>query len=178
MNQRYPTRRPMRLRDYDYRRSGVYFVTICTYQHVSLFGNIFDGDLVLNELGEIVNSEWLHVAQARTNVLLDNYVIMPNHLHGIVIIDNENDRVDCTRDLAANGKRASTLQPGSLGAIVGHFKAAVSRRAKPMGLDGGRKIWQRNYYEHIIRNEKSLKEIRKYILENPARWSEDDLYDG
>ena len=134
--------------------------------------------MVLNELGEVVKSDWLHVAQARTNVVLDNYVIMPNHLHGIVIIDNENVRVDSTRDSAENGKCLGTLQADSLGAIVGHFKAAVSRRAKALGSVSSQRIWQRNYYEHIIRNEKSLNDIRKYILENPARWAEDELYDG
>lgn len=134
--------------------------------------------MVLNELGEVVNSEWLHVAKARANVLLDSYVIMPNHLHGIVIIDNENARVDAKRDSAENGKCSGTLPSGSLGAIVGHFKAAVSRRGKALVLDCSQRIWQRNYYEHIIRNEKTLNEIRKYILENPARWSEDELYDA
>lgn len=166
----------MRLRDYDYRQSGVYFITVCTHQHISLFGQIADGEMVLNQLGQVVNSEWLHVARARTNVFLDNYVIMPNHLHGIVII--ENARVESTRDSAKNGNCSGTLPSGSLGAIVGHFKAAVSRRAKALGLDCSQRIWQRNYYEHIIRNEKSLNEIRKYILENPARWSEDELYDA
>ena len=168
----------MRLPDYDYRQSGVYFVTVCTHQHVSLFGNITDGDIVLNELGKVVNSEWLHVAQARTNVLINNYVIMPNHLHGIVIIDNENYRTGSKFEPETNGKRPVKLRSGSLGAIVGHFQAAVSRRAKTLGLDSGQTLWQRNYYEHIIRNEKSLNEIRKYTLENPARWSDDELYDA
>lgn len=168
----------MRLRGSDYRQSGIYFITVCTYRHISLFGNIIDGDMALNELGKVVNSEWLHVSQARSNVLLDNYVIMPNHQHGIVIIDNENGRVDSTLDSAENGKCSGTLTSGSLGAIVGHFKAAVSRHAKTPRLDCNQRIWQRNYYERIIRNEKSLNEIRQYILENPARWSEDELYDG
>ena len=82
------------------------------------------------------------------------------------------------RDSAENGKRSGTLSAGSLGAIVGHFKAAVSRRANRLATGHNQKIWQRNYYEHIIRNEKSLHEIRQYILENPAKWEEDSLYDG
>lgn len=178
LNQCYPSRRSIRLPDYDYRRSGVYFVTVRTYQHTSLFGRITDGDVVRNDLGNVVHSEWLHVAQARTNVLLDNYVIMPNHLHGIVVIKSENDHVGSSYIPMANRKRRGTLLSGSLGAIVGHFKAAVSRRAKRLELGYNTIIWQRNYYEHIIRNEKSLNEIRKYIHENPARWAKDELYDG
>ena len=134
--------------------------------------------MALNHLGQVVAEEWQHVATARRKVQLDAFVVMPNHVHGIIFIDNESDRATSTIVHAVTGKRSGTLQSGSLGAIVGHFKAAVSRRAKTLGLDSGQTLWQRNYYEHIMRNEKSLNEIRKYILENPAKWAEDDLYDG
>ena len=159
----------MRLGDYDYRQSGVYFVTVCTYRHTSLFGKITEGEMMFNPLGNIVAEEWQHIAEARTNVQLDAFVVMPNHLHGIIIINNENDHAGSSFKSAVNGKRSGTLHSDSLGAIVGHIKAAVSRRAKTQVLDCNQSIWQRNYYEHVIRNEKSLNEIRKYIVENPAR---------
>ena len=122
----------MRLPDYDYRQSGVYFVTVCTHQHVSLFGNITDGDIVLNELGKVVNSEWLHVAQARTNVLLDNYVIMPNHLHGIVIIDNENYRTGSKFEPETMANARSSYDPARW--------ARLSDTLRPQSVDGPR-LW-------------------------------------
>ena len=167
----------MRLRDYDYRQSGVYFVTVCTHHHTCLFGRITDGEMRLNHLGKLVGAEWQHISKARTTVHLDAFVVMPNHFHGIVIINNGNDHAGPSFIPAVNGKRSGTLHSDSLGAVVGHFKAALSRRAKALTLDCSGRIWQRNYYEHVIRNEKSLNEIRKYIVENPARWEEDSLYE-
>ena len=171
-NQRYPSRRSLRLRGYDYSQSGVYFVTVCTYQHSWLFGDIIEGEMRPNRLGIVLCEEWQHIEQARNTVRLDAIVVMPNHFHGIIIIDSADSRLDSADDR----KRSGTLQAGSLGAIVGQFKAAVSRLAKPLLLARGQRIWQRNYCEQIIRSGKSLNEIRKYIIENPGRWQEDDLY--
>ena len=134
--------------------------------------------MLLNRLGKVVVNEWRHIEQARSIVKLDAFVVMPNHFHGIVIIKSEDDHADSSFDPAVNGKRSVSMPAGSLGAIVGHFKAAVSRRATALGLGCNERVWQRNYYEHIIRNEISLHEIRRYILENPAKWEEDSLYDG
>ncbi len=169
-------RRSVRLRGYDYRQAGVYFVTVCTHRKIKAFGNISQGEMVLNELGHVVIAEWQHVAEARENVQLDLYVVMPNHLHGVIVIDGTPDPDLCEVLQTIQQKQSATLQAGSLGAVVGHFKAAVSRRAKRANIGCQRKIWQRSYYEHIIRNEKSLNEIRRYIIENPGRWSEDTLY--
>ncbi len=171
-------RRTMRLRGYDYRRCGIYFVTVCTHQHTQLFGWIESGKMRLTDLGEVVEKEWLHTAKARKGIQLGEFVVMPNHVHGLVIVTSEIDQSGSSADLTKYAQRSDTLQPRSLGAIVGHFKAAVSRRARTLGIDCNKPIWQRNYYDHIVRNEKSLNEIRQYIMQNPARWEEDSLYLG
>lgn len=170
------SRRSIRLPGYDYRQAGVYFVTLCTYQHASLFGSIIDGDMILNKLGTVVAEEWQRVAEFRRNVKLDISVVMPNHLHGLVIIEFWQGSNSIQSSPAAGDKTSGTLQADSLGAIVGQFKLAVSRQAKLRQLHSHKLIWQRNYYDHIVRSEKSLNEIRRYIIENPARWAGDSLY--
>lgn len=169
-------RRSMRLRGFDYRKSGVYFVTICTYQKMKLFGRVDDGEMSLSMVGELACEEWQQIAQSRSSVHLDYYVVMPNHLHGLVIIEETHDRGIQSSDSATLLKRINTLQAGSLGAIIGQFKAAVSRRVRSEPMDHEQPIWQRNYHEHIVRDETSLNEIRRYIMENPARWREDSMY--
>jgi len=170
------SRRSIRLPGYDYRQSGVYFVTLCTYQKAKLFGTVVDGELKLNDLGEVVSEEWQLIPRHRRNVLIDQFVVMPNHFHGLVITDscytNESRGHNSLQDV----KPPRTLSAGSLGAIVGQFKLAVSRQAKYRRLHPYKSIWQRNYYDHIVRNEASLKDIRRYIVENPARWRDDRLY--
>lgn len=164
-------RRSIRLPGYDYRQAGVYFVTICAHQKTVLFGAVVDGEMVYSALGRIVCEEWRHVAQARSNVLLDHFVVMPNHLHGLVVIQEAYDYDATEYDPAEPATSA-----GSLGAVISHFKAAVSRRAWSGLIDRDQRIWQRGYYDHIVRNAQSLNEIRRYIIENPGRWTEDSLY--
>ena len=166
----------MRLCGFDYRQSGIYFVTLCTHQKSKLFGSIYDGEMSLSVLGELVREEWQHIAQLRSLVQLDDCVVMPNHLHGLVIIEETYDNGVDSGDIANMSERTHTLQAGSLGAIISQFKAAVSRRAWPSLVERGCPIWQRNYYDHIVRNESTLNAIRRYIMENPARWAEDSLY--
>jgi len=171
-------RRSNRLRSFDYRRSGFYYVTICTYKRLKLFGDIIDGEMRLSRLGEVAREEWRHIAHARSNVELDRHVIMPNHVHGLIIITDELES-----DFGQSAKYSHAKQPrgysaGSLGAIISHYKAAVSRCARSGLIGRSQHIWQRNYYDHIVRDEKSLNEIRRYIIENPARWQDDSLYVG
>ncbi len=168
-------RRSMRLRGFDYRQCGVYFVTICTYNRLKLFGAIVDGDLELSPLGEIAQEEWRHVAQARGNVELDRYVIMPNHLHGLFVITDRLERAS-SQSTTTHANNPRGFPADSLGAVISHYKAAVSRRAWSGLIERGQRIWQRNYYDHIVRNEESFNEIRRYIIENPVRWAEDSLY--
>ena len=175
-NQSFYDRRSNRLRGYDYGGAGLYFVTICAYRHACLFGAIRSGDMILNELGRLVEEFWLKIAETRANTTLDAFVVMPNHLHGIIgIVGNERCRI---RAISQEGdaSRATTLASGSLGATVGQFKSAVTKQSRALARPPTSRIWQRSYYEHIIRYESALDEIRKYILFNPARWADDDLY--
>ncbi len=176
VRQAFSYRRSIRLRDYDYRWEGAYFITICTYGKAKLFGMVDEGAMTLNDLGNIVAAEWLHIAKARPNILLDSFVVMPNHVHGIIfIIDSCNAGSD-KNVTGVQPKASRTLLAGSLGAIVGHFKAAVSRRFNKRRSVRRQQIWQRNYHKHIIRSEQSLHEIRNYIIENPGRWRQDSMY--
>ncbi len=117
-------RRSVRLRGYDYCQAGVYFVTICTHRKEKIFGNVSNGEMIRNDLGDLVSDEWQNIAEARPNVQLDLFVVMPNHLHGIIIIGDTLDHASNEAVHAWRRKQSRTLQSGSLGAIVGHFMAA------------------------------------------------------
>jgi len=172
------TRRLLRLSGYDYSQNGVYFVTICAYRHANLFGSIADGAMTPNAIGKIIIEEWQRTAVLRDYVRLDAFVLMPSHLHGIIAILGENSRANQRDAPAASVKQNSVkLKSGSLGAIVGRFKGSVARRVHDLAEYCDLPVWQRNYYDHIVRNEKSLQAIREYIILNPSRWTEDSLYD-
>ncbi|KPL89058.1 transposase [Ardenticatena maritima] len=169
-------RRSIRLKGYDYTQPGAYFVTICTHERAHLFGRVVDGEMVLNAWGEIVRDEWFRTADIRANVELyaDEFVVMPNHVHGIIWIV-ETDLVGAQRRCAPTGPSPggitpNNVAPGSLGAIVRAFKSAVTRRINIQRNTPGGRIWQRNYYEHIIRTQRALHAIRRYIADNPRRW--------
>jgi putative transposase len=163
-------RRSIRLKGYDYSQEGVYFVTICSANGKCLFSDINNGHIDLNHFGEIVYRCWLDIPIHYPNVQLDEFVVMPNHIHGIVIIDRQIVGVQNIEPLQQN--RYQHIIPGSLGAIIRGFKIGVTKwlhRYKNI-----HRIWQRNYYEHIIRNESELNRIRKYIIENPLKWEDDE----
>jgi len=166
-------RRSIRLKGYDYTQPGAYFVTIVSVQGKNLFGEVIDEEMSLSPLGEIIRIEWLRSIGIREEILLheDEFVIMPNHIHGIVwIVTVGLDGVHPTRgDLATNPLRSK--QSRSLGGYIAGFKASVTSRAR-RELDITN-IWQRNYYEHIIRNEDELQKIWDYIDSNPRKWFED-----
>ncbi|RIK31662.1 MAG: transposase [Anaerolineae bacterium] len=162
-------RRSIRLKGYDYSQAGAYFVTIVAWHREMLFGEIVDGEMILNEFGQIVREEWERTAIVRPNIELGAYVIMPNHLHGnLVFID---DGVGATRRVAPT---KTTLQSGSLGAVMAQFKSIVTKRINGLWNISGRPVWQRNYYEHIIRNDREMDNITRYIESNPSMWAEDD----
>ncbi len=166
-------RRSIRLPGYDYTQPGAYFVTICTHNREPLFGRVVNGEMVLNAWGRIVWEEWFRTAQVRPYVELfeDEFVVMPNHIHGIIWIVR--DTVGAQRRCAPTkpgGVTPNNVAPGSLGAIVRAFKSAVTKRINALRGTPGARVWQRNYYEHIIRNERALNAIRRYIAENPQRW--------
>ena len=161
----------MRLSGYDYRTPGAYFVTICTAGNQPLFGEVQEGRVQLNELGKIADGCWKAIEHIRGGIAVDRHIVMPNHIHGILHFSTEDvtDNVPAAvRDLAA----------GSLGAILGQYKSIVTKRSQFLRPPPPRSIWQRNYYDHIIRSVASLEKIRQYIFENPAPWVDDDLYIG
>lgn len=179
-------RRSIRLKGYDYSSPGAYFITICTHQRQCLFGDIVDGEMRLNPLGQLVNACWQRLPFHFPNLTLDAFVVMPNHIHGILVL------TDPLRRGEASGRQrvtsyenhcpdASPLQPrgttpGSVGAMIQNFKSIsaqrINRRCQPNTI----KVWQRNYYEHIVRDETSLEHLRQYISNNPLSWQKDQLH--
>jgi putative transposase len=222
-------RRSIRLKGYDYTQPGAYFITICTQGRECLFGEIIDGEMHLNEAGQIVVQTWQDLPNHVSNVQLDAFVVMPNHVHGIIIITDHAGGIGAgfkpartTMGPGSAGGAGSTAGPGSVGAgsvgagsepapttttgpgptagsgpaagpgsvgaglepaptrsshglpeIVRQFKTFSARRINELRGTPGTPVWQRNYYEHIIRDESSLNRIRQYIAENPARWDAD-----
>ena len=162
-------RRSMRLPGYDYRQTGAYFVTICTYNRVPLFGEIRGDEMQLNEAGRIVQSVWDKLPEHYPHVELDAWVVMPNHVHGIItLVDPAN--------VGAGLRPAPTPISNKrhpLSEIVRALKSFSSRRINQHRNTPGIPVWQRNYYEHVIRNEAALHDIRQYIIHNPAKWSDD-----
>lgn len=155
-------RQSIRLKHYDYASAGYYFITICCFQRLPLFGHIEQGQMFLNECGKIAQQEWLNTLNKRQNVELDSFIIMPNHVHGIIHF---------TQNLNSNPAISEFHSPkNNLGAIVRGYKSAVSSQLKHR-LDCP--VWQRNYYEHIIRDEVSYLAIAEYTMNNPLTWQED-----
>jgi putative transposase len=164
-------RRSIRVQGFDYSQGGAYFVTICTAHKKFLFGNIKDGIMRLSEAGQVVVEEWLTTAKLRPYLRLDESVVMPNHFHGILWV-NETPKQGTARR-APTMERFGKPVTGSLPTIIGAFKAAVTRRIKPLKNFSGGDVWQRGYYEHVIRDDESLNRIREYIMHNPLNWEFD-----
>ncbi len=176
-------RRSIRLKDYDYTQNGAYFVTICTHDKRCTFGQVVDGAMVVNEWGRIVQACWDEIPAHYPMVELDAFVVMPNHVHGVIMIINDAGRgmachapANDTTCHAPAKREFSKPIAGSLPTIVGAFKSAVTKYINRLPDAPDHPIWQRNYYEHIIRDEKSLNQIRAYVFNNPAKWVEDSLY--
>jgi REP element-mobilizing transposase RayT len=169
-------RRSLRLRDYAYTQVGAYFVTVCAYQRKCLFGEVVDGEMAVNDIGRIVAEEWLRSAEIRQEIELDAFVVMPNHIHGIVVITH----VGKAGDVGAHGRAPLRTgdnfpyrPPRSLGSFIAGFKSACTKRINELRALPGTPVWQRNYFEHVIRNEGDLNAIREYIATNPLCWFED-----
>ena len=163
-----PHRRNLRLPEFDYSQPGAYFVTIVTQDRKLLFGDVRHGKMILNETGEMVTELWLAIPEHFSNVELGEFVVMPNHIHGIVSIINVGTTHASPLPKLTNGPK-----PGSIGAIVGSFKSATSKRNKDLTKSHNDHLWQRNYYEHVIRNERDYQAIYDYILANPENWEKD-----
>ncbi len=167
-------RRSIRLSNYDYASRGVYFVTICTHDRQKLFGYIADGVMRINDIGGIVCQEWLRSEHIRCEIQMDEWVVMPNHMHGIVIINN--NTVGATgRSPLHDSHQPRGPAKRSLGSLIAGFKSVATKRINELRGLPGVPVWQRNYYERIIRNESELNRIRQYILDNPRNWGNDEL---
>ncbi|MEM7373719.1 MAG: transposase [Bacteroidota bacterium] len=170
-------RKSIRLKGYDYASDGAYFVTVVTKNRTHDFGKVIEGKVLLSEVGQIVEKEWLQSAELRAEVILDTCVIMPNHFHAVVWISHSGELMppqhqslpqtpDYVRIYQACSKDVSALMKG--------FKGAVKRKAKAAGYSGFE--WQSRFHDRIIRNQDELDKVRLYIQNNPARWEEDELF--
>jgi REP element-mobilizing transposase RayT len=199
-------RQSIRLPGWDYRRPAAYFVTICTHDRARLFGTVVDGRMVLNAYGQIVAEEWHRTERVRDNMALDAFVVMPNHVYGIIGITANSDGDGANRDGGMlpgpsgistgnagtrRGRGSSPVNPyghtnrsfggavaGSLSTIIRQFKSIVTKRINRRRGTPGAPVWQRNFYERIIRDEREWHAVRRYIRQNPARWHRDRHHPG
>jgi REP element-mobilizing transposase RayT len=146
---RLPARKRLRLREFDYRQPGIYFVTICSTERRCWFGEVVDGNVALSKVGELVRDAWCRMAERHTGIAIDDFVIMPNHLHGLIGL--------------------STVTT-SLAEIVGGFKSISVRMARRAGLLHGATLWQRGFHDHVVRDDADLDRVREYIQNNPLKW--------
>jgi len=154
-----PRRKPLRLHHADYAHAGFYFVTICTHARACLFGEVLDHAVSLGPIGQIVRRAWMDLPARIEGMAVDEFVVMPNHVHGIVVLSG---------DRAGAMNRAPTL-----GEVVRRFKARCSVEYRKLSGTAG-PLWQRNYYEHVVRSDADLTRVSEYIADNPRRWDEDD----
>ena len=175
-------RKTIRLKNYDYAQEGAYCVTVCVNDYRCIFGDVVDEEMVLNEIGEMVDQFWNKIPEHFPHVTLDEYIVMPNHLHGIIIIVDS--AVGANNYSPLKLKRAKDFSPlqisflpsrqrpngtsKTIGSIVRGFKIGVTKWVRQN--TNMENVWQRNYYEHIIRSEPELTRVREYIKNNPIRW--------
>ena len=162
----------IRLPRYDYTQPGAYFVTICVAGRQCIFGEIIDGVMRPNKNGLIVSEQWAGLPKHYPNALLDEFVVMPNHVHGIIhLIDDSRPSVGAGFQPAHASPR--TKPQHGLPEIIRGFKTYSSRGINRLRGTTGEPVWQRNYYEHVVRNDKDMDAVRRYIVENPLEWAED-----
>jgi putative transposase len=156
--------RPIRLKGYDYAQAGAYFVTICAHDRACLFGDLVDAEVVLRPAGRVVQNAWDELTKHYPHVGLDAFVVMPNHVHGIIMLSSD--------PVEAGLKPAATVRH-ALPEVVRAFKTFSSRRINELRHTPGVPVWQRNYYEHVIRSESDLERTREYIAANHLKWALD-----
>lgn len=155
---------------YDYSQEGLYFITICTKNKEHLFGQVVNEEVCLSEIGKVVNEYWLKIVEYHPYVVLHEFVIMPNHLHGIIEIVKKEDIVDeriysCKKEFVSPSKTIGSVIRGFKGGVT----SSINKNMEP------KQIWQSNYYDHIIRDYESYISIKKYILDNPRKWNKKEL---
>ena len=156
------------MKGYDYSAVGAYFVTICSWNKRFLFGNILSGEMILNETGEVAHKCWKGIPQHFPHVMIDEYIIMPNHVHGILVIKGG---IVGAKNFSPSKIGAPRGTSKTIGSVIRGFKIGVTKWARQN--TSVEHVWQRNYYEHVIRNEEELNLVRKYIINNPKCWEMD-----
>ncbi len=179
-----------RLQNWDYGWNGAYFITICTHNRVNYFGKIHNDKMQLSNIGVIADILWHEIKNHAKNIELGEFIVMPNHIHGILILNNYNNPNTDTKiktDNATDNATQQSQQPtigqkrfqnqgkNTVSSIIGSYKSAVTKHARRLGYNFA---WQRNYWEHIIRNENEYKRIAQYIINNPVKWKNDKLNGG
>jgi REP element-mobilizing transposase RayT len=171
-------RRSIRLQGYDYFQVGAYYITVCTRNRECLFGNVVDGQMQLNEAGKIIQSVWDELPHSYEGVALNAFIIMPNHVHGVIEICAPVGAIH-ESPLSSIGKSRATVERVFdrrrmlLAKLVGRFKMVTAKQINALRGSSGEPLWQRNYYEHVIRDDRSLNRIRQYIADNPVQWGFD-----
>lgn len=158
-----PYRISPRLQSFNYAEGGTFFITICTYEKRCIFGDVIEGEMHLNDIGSVADSQWALTSTIRPNVELDEFQVMPNHLHAILFVPPSPD----------TPRRTLGYAKGSLAAVVGGYKSAVTSAIRKMVGNESFKVWQPRFYDHGIRTQRGLERAREYIRENPARWYRD-----
>ncbi len=161
-------RKSIRLKGYDYSQQGMYFVTVCTNDHHFLFGHIAEERMILNNAGRFANKCWLEIPEHFPHVALDEFIVMPNHIHGIINIDTMNNVGVHNLEPLRKQNKYQQIIPKSIGSIIRGFKIGVTKCFRKN--TNVYNVWQRNYYEHIISNERKLNKISEYIINNPLKW--------
>jgi putative transposase len=168
-----------RLKGWDYSNSAGYYVTICTKDKVKFFGNLINEEMIISEEGKIIEEEWLKTEKIRNYVLLDEFIVMPNHFHAIIMLikdyDNKTGKlIPETTHRVVSTKTKKTLKPDSLGSIIGQFKSICTKRIqRDINKDFE---WQERYFDRVLRDEKELNDVREYIYNNPLNWNKDKFY--
>ena len=164
-------RRSLRLRGYDYSQPGAYFVTICTRNRLPIFGRIDQGRMLLNNCGKIATRKWEQLDKRFPEIEIDEFIVMPDHMHGIIVIPDPTG-VWAIHELPRQREKNSPIarRRMTLPMVIGFYKMNTAKAINIANNTRGTHVWQRNYYEHIIRNEDSLNRIRHYIQENPINW--------
>ncbi len=169
-------RKSLRLPFHDYAGGGFYFITLCIEQRACLLGEIRESQVILNNIGEIIEEEWNKTPALRAEISLDAYVIMPNHFHAIVALNSSrqtNAFVGAHGSAPLSG-RHPFRKAKSLSTLIAGFKGITSKHINSLRETPGAKVWQRNFHERVIRNEAELEKIRDYIMKNPANWNTDE----
>jgi len=163
-----------RLQNWDYGWNAAYFVTICTKNREFFFGDVVDGEMQLSEIEQLAHKYWMEIPEHFPFVILDEFVVMPNHVHGIVVINKDDDSRELEMLETPNlGVSTKKWKPATLGVIINQYKRVCTINARKITPDFA---WQSKYYDHIIRNDDSFQRIKKYIYENPLKWDEDKFY--